>query len=257
VDSRSTVKLGITTGQLVSGTHKTFAVIGRTPGVAGTNVPAGAIAVTGTLTVTGQTAAGYLSLGPDPLDSPTTASLYFPKGDNRATGLTIKLAADGSLSVTFKSTTAGAKTDVIFDVNGYFMPGSGGAMYVPLTPNRLLDNRPATKSGLKVPLRSYAAATFVVCGRVLADLLQNVPCGAVAVTGILTVVNQTAAGFLSLTDTPVNKPTTSSLNFPKGDIRATGVTVPLSSTGTLSVTYGAVSGASTYAIFDVSGYFVR
>jgi hypothetical protein len=48
------------------------------------------------------------------------------------------------------------------------------------------------------------------------------------------------------------------MNFPLGDIRATGVTVPLSpSGGKLSVTYGAAAGKTTHVIFDVSGYFVN
>jgi hypothetical protein len=255
LDTRSNAKIGITTGPLVAGTHKSFAVTGRIPTDVTKNVPTGAVAVTGTLTVTGQTAAGFLTLGPDPLNAPTTASLFFPKGDNRATGLTIKLASDGSLNVTFTSSTVGAKTDAIFDVNGYFMPGEDGAMYVPLTPNRLVDTR--IKLGITAPLKNHIAATFQVTGRVPADPTKNVPTGAVAVTGTLTVTGQSSLGWLSLTTLPNNNPTTSSLNFPKGDNRATGVTVPLSGAGKLSVTYGAIAGATTQVIFDVSGYFVN
>jgi hypothetical protein len=33
--------------------------------------------------------------------------------------------------------------------------------------------------------------------------------------------------------------------------------VPLSSAGKLSVTYGAISGATTAVVFDVTGYFVN
>jgi hypothetical protein len=256
VDSRTATKTGILTGQLVAGTPKSFVVTGRTPTDVTKNVPAHAVAVTGTLTVVNQTAAGFLTLGPDPLNAPPTASLFFPKGDIRAAGLTVKLAADGTLSVTFTS-LASAKADVIFDVNGYFLPGESGAMYVPVTPNRLLDSRPLYKIGLTVAFKSHVAGTFQVTGRVPSDATRNVPAGAVAVTGILTVAVQSAAGWLSLTPLPNNYPTTSTLNFPLGDIRATGVTVPISSAGKLSVTYGAVAGATTHAIFDVSGYFLN
>jgi hypothetical protein len=260
-DSRANVHVGITTGPLVAGTAKTFAVTGRTPTVVATNVPASAVAVTGTLTVTGQTAAGFLTIGPDALASPSTASLYFPKLDNRATGLTLKLGAGGTLSVTFTSAVAGAVTDVIFDVTGYFTAGAAGATYVAVTPNRLVDSRPTgsghVNSGLASVLRPYAAQTFQVTGRVPADATLNVPAGAVAVTGSLTVAGQTAAGWLALTNSPNNHPTTSTLNFLKGDIRATGVTVQLSSSGgKLSVTYGAAAGTLTYVIFDVTGYFL-
>jgi hypothetical protein len=246
---------GITTGKITAGTHAKFQVTGRVPTDVTKNVPAGAVAITGTLTVTGQTAAGYLSLGPDPIDAPTTTTLAFIKGDNRATGITIKLAPDGSLCVVFISTVVGAKTDVVFDVNGYFLASDTGAMFVPLTNNRLVDTR--YKIGLSAKLTNMHAATFQVTGRVPADITKNVPTGAVAITGTLTVAGQSWPGFLSLTNIPVNNPTTSTLNFPKGDDRATGVTVPLSSAGKLSVTYGAIAGATTHCIFDVSGYFVN
>ena len=257
LDSRASYKNGMTSG-LVAGTHKSFTVVGRSPTDLSANVPSSALAVTGTLTVTGQTAPGYLSLGPEALDKPTTASLFFPKGDNRATGLTIKLAPGGKLNVTFTSSTAGAKTEVIFDVNGYFLAGQSGAMYVPVTPNRILDTRKSKPLGQFKAIHPYTAATFAVTGRVPADVTQNVPTAAVAVTGILTVTGQTALGYLALTKTPINKPSTSSLNFPKGDNRATGVTVPLGTGGKLSVTYGASpSTMTTNVIFDVSGYFVN
>ena len=166
------------------GTPKAFQVTGRAPGSTAQNVPANAVAVTGTLTVTAQTDNGYLYLGPSALAAPTTGSLYFPKGDNRATGLTVKLGAGGKLSVTFVS-SAGSKTDVVFDVTGYFIPGGSGATYVAVTPNRLVDSRPSAKLGLKSALGSYVAATFGVTGRVPSDP-KNVPAGAVAVTGTLT-----------------------------------------------------------------------
>jgi Fibronectin type III domain len=254
LDSRTAI--GAMTGGLTAGTPRGFAVTGQTPSVTTTNVPADAIAVTGTLTVTGQTAPGFLSLGPDALPSPTTASLYFPKGDNRATGLTIELGAGGTLNVTYTSAVAGATTNVVFDVNGYFVPGGSGAMYVSVTPNRLVDSR--KKLGIAAAIHPYKAATFHVTGRVPTDGSQNIPAGAVAVTGTLTVTNQSALGYLALTKTAINKPTTSTLNFPKGDNRATGVTVPLGAGGTLSVTYGASPSIMTTAvIFDVSGYFVN
>jgi len=173
VDSRSGTALGLSSG-LTAGTAKTFAVINRTPAVAATNVPATAIAVTGNLTVTGQTAAGTLSLTPTATNSPTTQSLYFPVGDNRATGLTMMLGSGGKLSVTYTSSKAGATANVVFDVTGYFVPGTSGATYVPVTPNRLVDDRPATKLGLATSLKANVAQTFAVTGRVPTDPTRNI-----------------------------------------------------------------------------------
>ena len=239
---------GATKAPLPAGKPLTFQVTGRT-GTNVPNVPASAVAVTGTLTVTGQTKAGYLSLGPDALAAPTTASLYFPVGDTRATGLTVKLGTGGKLSVTYTA-AAGATTNVIFDVTGFFVPGTAGAMYVPVTPVRILDTR--KKLGLPGSLRANIGVTFLVAGR------GGVPSTAVAVTGTLTVTNQKAAGYLTLTKTRTNSPTTSTLNFPKGDNRSTGVTVPLGSGGILGIVYAASPASmTTDAIFDVTGYFVQ
>jgi hypothetical protein len=55
----------------------------------------------------------------------------------------------------------------------------------------------------------------------------------------------------------MNNPTSSTLNFPMNDDRANAVTVALSGSGQLSVTYAApTAGPTAHAIFDVTGYFV-
>ena len=74
---------------------RTFQVTGRG------GVPANAIAVTGNLTVTGQTSSGYLFIGPVAMNDPTSSTLNFPVGDDRANGVTVALGAGGTLSVTF------------------------------------------------------------------------------------------------------------------------------------------------------------
>ena len=241
-------------GKFVANTGRTFQVTGRTPSNAATNVPSGAIAVTGNLTITDQSAAGHLVLTPTRQDSPSTASIYVPKGDIRATGITMMLSPDGTLSATFVS-TAKATTSVVFDVTGYFLPGFSGATYVPVTPNRLVDSR--IKVGVSAKLSPFVAKTFQVSGRVPSDATKNVPGGAIAITGTLTVTGETGAGYVSLTPTPVNHPTTSNMNFPKGDTRAAGVTVTLGAGGKQSVVYGGGSKTSTQVVFDVSGYFLN
>ena len=70
-------------------------------------VPAGATAVTGNLTVTGQTSSGYLYIGPMPTNNPTSSTLNFPVGDDRANGVTVALGPGGTLSVTYVAPTSG------------------------------------------------------------------------------------------------------------------------------------------------------
>jgi hypothetical protein len=54
---------------------------------------------------------------------------------------------------------------------------------------------------------------------------------------------------------PDPAPTTSTLNFNTGDVKANGLTVALSTTGTLSATYISIAGNTTDLVLDVTGYF--
>ncbi len=210
-------------------------------------VPAGAAAVTGNLTVVGQSSQGWLYIGPGPLANPGSSTLNFRVGDILANGVTVTLSSTGSLSITFVGTGLGP--EVIFDVSGYFVADSSGDTYVPLTPARILDTRSGT-GGVDHPLTSHVPITFQATG------VGGVPAGAAAVTGNLTVVGQSSQGWLYIGPGPLANPGSSTLNFRVGDILANGVTVTLSSTGSLSVTFGAPGGSTTAAVFDVGGYFI-
>jgi serine protease inhibitor ecotin len=231
-------------GAFSSHAASTFQVTGRG------GVPGNATAVTGNLTVTSQTGAGYLYIGPVATNNPTSSTLNFPLGDNRANGVTVALGARGTLSVTFvASASAAATAHVIFDVTGYFTPDTTGATYFPLDPTRLLDTRNGT--GLGGPFSSHVARAFQVTGR------GGVPATATGVTGNLTVTSQTGAGYLYVGPVATNNPTSSTLNFPVGDDRANGVTVALGAGGILGVTYvGPIASSTTHVVFDVTGYFL-
>jgi hypothetical protein len=84
-------------------------------------VPANATAVTGNLTVTGQTAAGFLFVGPVAMNDPTSSTLNFPTGDDRANAVTVALGSGGTLSITFAAPAPSPSAQVIFDVTGYFV----------------------------------------------------------------------------------------------------------------------------------------
>jgi uncharacterized membrane protein YoaK (UPF0700 family) len=255
VDSRAGTRLGLA-ASLTAGTPASFGVTGRAAGDSAKNIPSNAIAVTGNITAVNEGSKGYFSLTPTrPSGTPSTSTLNFPAGDIRANAVTAPLGSDGKLWVTFIG-AAGKKADVIFDVTGYFVPNTSGATYVPLTPNRLVDSRAGTRLGLAASLTSGTPASFKVTGR-NGDASQNVPAGAIAVTGNLTAVGEGSKGYFSLTPTrPSGTPSTSTLNFPKGDVRANSVTVPLGSSGVLWVTFVGTAGAKADVVFDVTGYFV-
>jgi hypothetical protein len=238
LDSR--IGLGLS-GSFVSGQSRTFAVAGTH------GVPANAMAVTGNVTVTLATVKGWVRLGSS--TSGTNSTINFTAGDSRANGVTLGLAPGGSLSALYSSSTGKGTAHVIFDLTGYFVRDANGATFVPVTPTRVVDTR--TKQGIGGPLVANRAYGFQVTG------LAGVPANATAVSGNATVTGMTALGYIAVAPSfvPGTLPSTSTVNFPKGDVRANNVVVPLSA-GQLQVEYAAKAGASVQFIFDVTGYFV-
>jgi hypothetical protein len=123
--------------------------------------------------------------------------------------------------------------------------------FVPITPVRLLDSRNGNgmPGGTAARLRANTPFTFQITGR------GGVPAYAKAVTGNLTVTDQTSAWAVYLGPNATASPTSSTINFVAGEVIANGVTVALSPTGTLSATYISTSGQTTNLVFDVTGYY--
>ncbi|HEX7222723.1 MAG TPA: hypothetical protein VF231_05710 [Candidatus Limnocylindrales bacterium] len=243
LDTRPGISNGLA-GVFPANTNRHFDVAGRF------TIPANAKAITGNLTVVGQTRAGYVTLATDPPPSlPATSTINFPAGDTRANGVTIKLDSTGGLWAVYKA-PPGSSTHLILDVTGYYLQDTAGARFVALTPGRRMDTRfAAPQQGLTGPFAANAARTLVITP------YQGVPNNAVAITGNLTVVGQTRAGYVSMTQVATNSPTTSTINFPLGDTRANGVTGPLNdATGSVGLVYEA-SGGQTHLILDLTGYF--
>jgi hypothetical protein len=243
LDTRPGINNGLT-GVSPANTNRHFDVAGRF------TIPSNAEAITGNLTVVGQTRAGYVTLSTDPPPAlPATSTVNFPAGDTRANGVTIKLDDTGGLWVVYKA-PPGNSTHLILDVTGYYLNDTSGARFVALTPGRRMDTRfAAPQEGLTGPFAANTARTLIV------EPYQGVPNNAVAITGNLTVVGQSRAGFVSMTQVATGSPTTSTLNFPVGDTRANGVTGPLNdATGSVGLVYKA-SGGLTHLILDLTGYF--
>jgi hypothetical protein len=216
-------------------------------GVAG--VPGNATAITGNITIVGQTKAGYVSVTPEtPVGVPPSSTINFPVGDIRANGLTADLNGSGKLSITL--TAPGGTAHVLLDVTGYYLDDSTGKLFYPLSPGRILESRDATThlTGLHGVFTSNVARTLPTAGH------WGVPADADAITGNLTVVNQTQAGYVAVTPVATNTPPTSTINFPLGDVRANGITVPLSG-GSMGLVYKAGTGKTTHLLLDVTGYF--
>src|ERR1035437_5423965 len=88
--------------------------VARTVQVTGVGgVPVGATAATGNLTVTGQSSPGYVYVGPNATNNPTSSTLNFPMKDDRANGVTVGLGFGGTLSVTYAAPTLGPTAHVV------------------------------------------------------------------------------------------------------------------------------------------------
>ena len=215
--------------------------------VAGTaEVPVGATAVALNVTVTGTTAAGYLTLYPAGESAPLASNLNWSAGETVANLAIVPVGVGGAI-VIHNSTGA---TQVVVDLQGYFAPagGSTNSSYVALTPSRIADTRPGSgeaDSGRTLGPRSSLA--IQVAGR------GGVPSsGATAVVLNVTATDTTSAGFLAVYPGGVGWPGTSNLNWRSGETVAARVIVPLGPAGTVSV-YNQ-SGSTDVAV-DVSGYF--
>jgi hypothetical protein len=229
--------------KLLANTPATFPVAG----VSGSGIPSNATAVTANVTVVNPTFSWAVYLGPVATATPTTSTINFNAGEIKGNSLTVQLGAGGTLSATFMS-SAGNTTDLVLDVTGYYTADTTGAVFVPIAPARLLDTRVA--NGLATKLSANTPATFQVTGR------GGIPSSAAAVTGNVTVVNETNSWAVFLGPDPVASPSTSTINFVTGDIKGNGLTVAPSVTGTLSATYMSNAGNTTDLVFDVTGYFV-
>jgi outer membrane protein assembly factor BamB len=228
----------------------TFAISAQTR--PGSQIPVGATAVTGNVTVVDSTFAWAVYLGPEPIAKPTTSSINFTSGQITGNGLTVALSPTGTLSATYVS-TPGNSTDLVFDVTGYFTPDSTGATYHPMTPARLLDTR--HNNGLSQKLHANTPATFYVTAQNRTG--SPVPAGATAVTGNVTVVDETFAWAVFLGPEPTASPGTSTINFVTGDIKGNNLTVALGPGGSLSATYMSTAGNTTDLVFDVTGYYTN
>ena len=263
LDSRPTgsghTNIGLA-GKFTAGTVRTFQVTGVIGvGASKIAVPTNATAVTGNLTVVGETAAGVVALGPTMTPTGATTTINFLVGDTRANNVTLGLGPNGALSAVYRSSTAGATLDLIFDVTGYFTPDATGATYHTLAPGRVLDTRATgsghTNIGLAGKFTTKTPRYFNVAGvKGLGWSSALVPSNATAVTGNLTVTNATSVGYVSVGPTIAAVPSTSTINVAAGSNIANGVTVALNA-GRLEAVWDGVAGSSADVLFDVTGYF--
>jgi hypothetical protein len=217
------------------------------------NLPAGATAVVGNVTVTGATNGWAVNLGPVASASPSTSTINFTGGQTVANSVTVALALNNVMCATFIS-TAGNTTDLVFDVTGFYAL-NGQDFFTPVAPTRLVDTRQTSGTMLSGVLSANLPRIFQVASSTAPTKVTTVVAqGAVAISGNLTFTNETSgwAGYVG--PAPLVGPATSSINFSANQVISNGITVPLGA-GYLYPTYISSAGNTADMVLDVTGFF--
>ncbi len=191
---------------------------------------------------------GWITLWPTGQPEPLAASVNSPDGRVKSDGAIVPAGAGGAISV-----YASVTTQVVLDINGYFVPAAGNPTalaFYPVTPCRVADTRNAA-GPLGGPYMSGGSTrTFPI----LAASACNIPSSAQAFSLNLAVVP--LAGRLSyLTAWPAGQPqpVVASLNDPPGVVLSNGAIVPAPSDNSGQISIYATQ--DTHVVIDINGYF--
>jgi hypothetical protein len=186
-----------------------------------------------------------LTVWPSGISQPQTTLLTSPDGRIKSGAAIVAAGLGGAVS--FNATD---QTDLIVDINGYFIP-TGTPSYValafyPLSPCRVADTR-NTAGPLGGPsIEAGQSRTFPIqsstCG---------VPPTATAYSLNLSAVPAGPLGYLTAWPTGQNQPTVATLNAVTGTITANAAIVPAGNNGSIDV----YATNATDVVIDINGYF--
>jgi hypothetical protein len=190
------------------------------------------------VTVTGPTAAGFLTVWPSGEPLPTASNLNFTPGLTAPNLVIAKLGGNGAVSL-FNSS---GNSDVIVDLLGWYDASGTGAAVSAISPARLMDTR---NGGVKVGPGSVTSLTVTGAA--------GVPNGAGAVVLNVTVTGPTEAGYLTIWPSGQAQPDTSNLNFRAAQTVPNHVIATVGSNGEISIFN---KNGSTHIIVDLVGWYV-
>ena len=231
--------IGAAKAKVATGGHVVLKIAGNG------SIPAGVTAVALNLTVTDATGAnGYISAEPDGT-AVKSSNMNYLKGQTVTNYAIVPVAADGRIDLYDVGTAAGT-VDLIADVSGYFTQ-SAGSRYTAVTPTRVLDTRHGTGAPTAKVAPSHGLSV-AIGGK------AGIPAGVKAVAVHVTVTDASANGWIAAEPDGAGTPSTSILNFLKGQTVSNTVIVPVAKDGKIELYNGGGSG-SVDLIADVAGYF--
>jgi hypothetical protein len=187
---------------------------------------------------------GFLTLWPSGQSQPLAATLNSVDGRVRSNAAIVPAGSSGAVSVFATDTT-----DVILDINGYFVAGSNAAAlaFYPLTPCRVADTRNATALLGGPSLAAQSTRSFLIlassCG---------LPTNAQAYSlNFAAVPKGPSLGFLTAWPAGQSQPLVASLNDQTGTVLSNAVIVPAGNGGAVNV----FATDATDLVIDINGYF--
>jgi len=202
------------------------------------------------VTVVPRGALQWLTVWPtSPGDPPFVSTLNSSDGRTKANAVIVPAdTRDNNRSI---SVYAKDNTDVIIDINGYYVPEAtpSSLAYYPLAPCRAVDTRDTGRgSGLGSPAMGNNETRIFS----LQSSGCNLPSSAQAYAVNFTAVPRgNRLAFLTVWPSGQAQPTVSTLNATTGAVTANAAIVPVGSNGAIS----AFTTDSTDLIVDVSGYY--
>ena len=221
-------------------TSRSFAIPSSACGV-----PSTAAAYSINVTAVPHAGLAYMTVWPTGVTQPVV-SILNSDGRVKANAAIIPAGTGGAISV-----YATDATDLVLDINGYFVPAStpSALAFYPLTPCRVVDTRNNGSSGL-------LGGPSLVGMQSRAFLIQsstcNIPSTAQAYSLNFTAVPQAGLGYLSAWPTGLAWPGVSTLNVSPGNpVVANAAIVPAGTGGAINV----LGSNNTDVVIDINGYF--
>ncbi len=254
LDTRSASKIGSITGPLGSGATVSVPIAGTTTS-SGVTIPAGVTAVALSISITGQTQTGYVTLYADGEPKPGTSTLDFPPSGSLSNNAIIPVGPDGKIAIYNYGT---ATDQMLLDLTGYFItPAAAGSVatstYHPLAnPTRIF----LTTNGTGVPKAQVAAGTSLLIP-VEGNTTNGANLPASGVTAIALNIGAIAPsgdnGWIAAYPDGTTRPEVSNVSFTGGQTYASTVIVPVGSDGKIDIYNG--SAKPIDLVGDLSGYF--
>ena len=208
------------------------------------NIPANAAAFSLNIAAVPRGVLGYLTVYPAGTPAPFVATLNSIDGRIKSNAAIVPAGSNGAVGV-----FATDATDVILDINGYFVPASspGALAFYPLAPCRVADTR-----GPAAPLGGPSlAAQNTRSFPILASLCGLPPSAQAYSLNFAAVPKGPSVGFLTAWPAGQQQPSVASLNDPTGTVLSNAVVVPAGANGDVSV----FTTDATDLVIDINGYF--